>query len=486
LIFAHLGVVDRFSLKVAGSWAIIDALRSVSSPKRPPTLAEYACAFRDADLGEFVWRSNPKLWSPNPGDLRVAAQRGHGGLLLAIIGLSQSWTTPHLPGRKWVMADSLNWAAEAGQLWTAKLILDHDLGSQVLCYLISALYTAASRRRRAMVRFLLERGLRMAYRTTATTDTANERKACQEALVIALSIGLGEELCGRIIRAAQSDDDLDVKSLLGLWDGQITVDLVDTLRFFKTWVFSRVTPMEKAACEAACIPVLRLLLDRNPSQIEALSPGGETLLQTAVMKGSAKTVHFLLERGARFDADTLVRATRRGEFDILALFLEYGGDVHHISYDRGLTLPMESLLLQPESWTPVLRCTTLLLDKDANPNARAQGGKTFLHLAADRWAGASEYSWKALLSPLVSRGMNPNDVDDQGQTPLHIAAEKGGVSAVRSLLACGADPTIKDKSGRTAGDLAHGANKPETEKVLRAAELEIEQLPIVELPASTE
>jgi ankyrin repeat protein len=275
-----------------------------------------------------------------------------------------------------------------------------------------------------------------------------------------------------------------MKGLLGPWDGHITADFLDTLRFFKAWVFSRVTPMEKATCEAACIPVLRLLLDRNPSQIEVLSPGGQSLLHVAVTKGSTTTVRFLLGRGARFDANIVVYATRRGESDILGLLLDHGGDVHHISCDRGLTLPMESLV--SGWWTTVLRSMNVLLDKGANPNARAQGGKTFLHLAVDRWASTNKYSWEKFLPPLVSRGVNPNDIDDQGQTALHMAAKKGGVPAVRSLLACGADPSIKDKSGRTATDVARGAGKPETEKALRAAELEITRLRTMELPGSTE
>jgi len=46
--------------------------------------------------------------------------------------------------------------------------------------------------------------------------------------------------------------------------------------------------------------------------------------------------------------------------------------------------------------------------------------------------------------------------DRRGQTPLHLAASTSDPVVVMALLACGANPRIRDDEGRTAWDVADG------------------------------
>lgn len=57
---------------------------------------------------------------------------------------------------------------------------------------------------------------------------------------------------------------------------------------------------------------------------------------------------------------------------------------------------------------------------------------------------------------------------DQGATPLHFAAMGGNRNSIALyLLACGADPTIRDNSGNTAQQLARAHGHKKTEKKIR-------------------
>jgi ankyrin repeat protein len=55
-----------------------------------------------------------------------------------------------------------------------------------------------------------------------------------------------------------------------------------------------------------------------------------------------------------------------------------------------------------------------------------------------------------------------------GNTPLHIAATRNYKESVKWLLLRGADPTIKNKSGKTARDLAQQAASEDSIAVLNA------------------
>ena len=91
----------------------------------------------------------------------------------------------------------------------------------------------------------------------------------------------------------------------------------------------------------------------------------------------------------------------------------------------------------------------MLLDRGANPNARAEVANTTpLHHAAEE--GHIE-----VVRLLLDRGAAPNAREDIGDmTPLHHAAQLGYLEAVRLLLDRGGDPNARDEDGETPLDLA--------------------------------
>lgn len=102
-----------------------------------------------------------------------------------------------------------------------------------------------------------------------------------------------------------------------------------------------------------------------------------------------------------------------------------------------------------------LQTVTLLLDKGANPNVRIDSGKTPL-FGAEPFPEFKKY--KMIIQSLLSHGASINAQDNQGDTVLHHWVPLGRAQAVQYFLQLGADPNIKNHSGKLPVDLL-----PETE-----------------------
>jgi ankyrin repeat protein len=68
---------------------------------------------------------------------------------------------------------------------------------------------------------------------------------------------------------------------------------------------------------------------------------------------------------------------------------------------------------------------------------------------------------------LLNHDANPNAKDGNSFTPLHIAAQKGFTSILRSLLFNGADLTIQTRQGKLPLDIAHEADQMEAAALLK-------------------
>lgn len=92
-------------------------------------------------------------------------------------------------------------------------------------------------------------------------------------------------------------------------------------------------------------------------------------------------------------------------------------------------------------------------------DARTPLGATPLHLAA---ANADVSALKALLAA----GADPNARDGEGHTPLHMAAFRQRAAHARLLLEAGADPSIRSNAGRDATSMARKAMAHEVAGVI--------------------
>ncbi|KAL7953461.1 ankyrin [Trichoderma compactum] len=116
-----------------------------------------------------------------------------------------------------------------------------------------------------------------------------------------------------------------------------------------------------------------------------------------------------------------------------------------------------------------------LLDHGANVHARADGGCMPLHLAA-------RYSTAATVEMLIERGKaDPNCQTTDGRTPLHYAArsaEDGDAErreVIRALRDLGANPTIQNRRGELARDVAEKRDYWDAAATLSRAEQRWEQ-----------
>jgi ankyrin repeat protein len=107
----------------------------------------------------------------------------------------------------------------------------------------------------------------------------------------------------------------------------------------------------------------------------------------------------------------------------------------------------------------------LLIEAGADVNSANSSGVTPLMMAA-RWG------YKGIVKALVAAGAEVDSLSSTGpgRTALMYAAICGHDSIVDLLLKADADPSIKDRDGRTASKLAKHWGRDETARMLLAAE----------------
>ena len=161
-------------------------------------------------------------------------------------------------------------------------------------------------------------------------------------------------------------------------------------------------------------------------------PGGVTPLMLAAALGLPDLVSRLLRAGASVGARDLQGLT---PLHCAALFA-------FTSRERSRVLALFD--------------TLLLADADADAASSAEQTPTLLLLGARAEAGASvdEEVLMAALDRLLSEGVSLTHVEHRGLSALHLAALHGMGRAVERLLREGADPTARDRLGRTPHDLA--------------------------------
>jgi ankyrin repeat protein len=295
-----------------------------------------------------------------------------------------------------------------------------------------------------------------------------------------------------------------------------TVVAVTPLAIAKKWQPALVAPLLAyggiddvfTAAWLGDLPALRVHVDRNPDFVTAIDPADDfqevSLLCHAVCGGNIDAVKLLIDRGAlvhRHSGKLLTLAVVMNRVDLVKLLIEHGADVERTELLGRLDdaeRPVADLLIasgkkvpdwmlpracRPDVSTNELHRVTVLLDYGASLDDCGRYGLTALHYAV---RGGN----LPLIKALLEKGARVDAVDKDGLTPLlqlaktrskadpipvmellvasgadvlarddmegtllmHFA-RRGNAEAVQWLLAHGADPSARNKSGKTAAEI---------------------------------
>jgi len=183
---------------------------------------------------------------------------------------------------------------------------------------------------------------------------------------------------------------------------------------------------------------------------------GQTLLQRACLKGDIKSVKLLIENKADLNINsesgwtTLDFAIYNGRIKIVELLINAGSIIDNTSLYTASCKRRSNII-------------KLLIHKGAN-----------IKESQDALLAAGFHGFPEIIELLVKAGMDVNHQDHLGQTVLMYASEKGQVQSskhhetVKKLLELNADPSIRNRDGKTALDLATYKNQSEIILLLNA------------------
>ncbi|CAG4980139.1 unnamed protein product [Colias eurytheme] len=172
-------------------------------------------------------------------------------------------------------------------------------------------------------------------------------------------------------------------------------------------------------CNKCCQKLSKNLLKTSPT-VNSRDSHGLTPLHVASIHGKAATVEILIEMGAQVNATDLNECTplhysaARGHQNALLLLLHSGADINKANIDKNTPLHM------------------------AVNNGHLNCVKALIYFA--------EHGRKQI---------NINCCNQSGNTPLHMSAKWGYEGIAKLLIENGAEPSLHNRNGKTAFDLAH-------------------------------
>ncbi|XP_050670966.1 ankyrin repeat domain-containing protein 27-like [Leptidea sinapis] len=172
-------------------------------------------------------------------------------------------------------------------------------------------------------------------------------------------------------------------------------------------------------CKKCCQKISKNLLKISPT-VNSRDSHGLTPLHIASIHGKAAIVEVLIEMGAEINTSDLNECTplhysaSRGHQNALLLLLHSGADIKKTNIDKNTPLHM------------------------AVNNGHINCVKALIYFA--------EHGRKQI---------DVNACNEGGTTPLHMAAKWGYEGIAKLLIENGADPSLQNRNGKTAFDLAH-------------------------------
>ncbi|KAJ7802170.1 ankyrin repeat-containing domain protein [Mycena leptocephala] len=181
--------------------------------------------------------------------------------------------------------------------------------------------------------------------------------------------------------------------------------------------------------------LITLLIEQHGADVHAVTSGGRSVLDLAVIAGSFEPVRLLLKHGANFHTPPqLHNAASRGHLELMHWFLENGAEVGQLD-GRGNTALHSAL-----EGLDHVEVVHLLLKYGANSNVcTKQEGLSALHLCA-------KYGSIKSMCLLLEHGASVAMYAKENGTPLHSAVtsplinDPNAGEIVRLLLLAGADP----------------------------------------------
>ena len=179
----------------------------------------------------------------------------------------------------------------------------------------------------------------------------------------------------------------------------------------------------------------------------------------AIKRDDAATVKVLLSRG--LDPNTLnsagehalIVAVREPSVQVVSVLLQSS----KVNVEVRTQQDESPLMLAALKGLTELCRQLIALGADVN-----KPGWTALHYAATN-------GHLTTMELLLDEHAYIDAASPNGTTPLMMAAHYGTSSAVRLLLAAGAEPTLKNDQGLSAIDFAHGASRTDSAEMIAAA-----------------
>ena len=177
----------------------------------------------------------------------------------------------------------------------------------------------------------------------------------------------------------------------------------------------------------------------------------------AAAGGNAKEAQDLLRAGANVNATEyegetpLMYAAAQGRAEMVELLIQQGANIHARSVNDQTALGRAAQFGHAGT-------VEKLLQNGARVEEHMDQGATPLIVAAD----------VSTAQVLISHQAQVNAQNDFGLTALMNAAAEGKVDVVKLLIESGADPALKDHSGKTARQWAAERNHPEVVALLKA------------------